>query len=105
MYRAFLTIEEDEGIPFHRIRYFKIWDRIVWDRESRLDLLTPGYARPTAHQCVASPLSLSLSQSTITIVVCVCGGAHHNRGLVQNVGGGGGAVHHGNASREARHRV
>jgi uncharacterized protein (UPF0248 family) len=44
MHRAFLTIEEDEGIPFHRIRYFKIWDRMVWDRESRLDLLTPGYA-------------------------------------------------------------
>lgn len=41
-YTAFLTIEEDEGIPFHRIRYFKIWDRMVWDRESRLDLLTPG---------------------------------------------------------------
>jgi hypothetical protein len=29
MHRAFLTTEEDEGIPFHRVRYFKIWDRMV----------------------------------------------------------------------------
>lgn len=38
----FKGVHEDykEGIPFHRIRYFKINDRIVWDREQKIDLLT-----------------------------------------------------------------
>lgn len=35
-------VHEDykEGIPLHRIRYFKINERIVWDREQKIDLLT-----------------------------------------------------------------
>ena len=32
--------EDKEGIPQHRIRYFKINQKIVWDREQRIDLLT-----------------------------------------------------------------
>lgn len=38
----FKRVHEDykEGVPFHRIRYFKINDRIVWDREQKIDLLT-----------------------------------------------------------------
>ena len=32
--------EDKDGVPFHRIRYFKINEKIVWDRENRIDLLT-----------------------------------------------------------------
>lgn len=32
--------EDKEGVPLHRIRYFKINDRIVWDREQKIDLLS-----------------------------------------------------------------
>lgn len=32
--------EDKEGVPFHRIRYFKINGRVVWDREQKIDLLT-----------------------------------------------------------------
>ncbi|CAG8513166.1 6467_t:CDS:2, partial [Acaulospora colombiana] len=43
--------EEDE-IPFHRIRYFKIAStgQIVWDREKRVDLITRNYAGPSSSQ-------------------------------------------------------
>jgi uncharacterized protein (UPF0248 family) len=34
--------EDKEGVPLHRIRYFKINQTIVWDREQRIDLIT-GY--------------------------------------------------------------
>jgi uncharacterized protein (UPF0248 family) len=38
----FKNVHDDyrDGIPLHRIRYFKINDEIVWDREKRIDLLT-----------------------------------------------------------------
>ena len=32
--------EDKDGIPLHRIRYFKINNKIVWDREKKIDLLT-----------------------------------------------------------------
>lgn len=32
--------DDKDGIPLHRIRYFKINNLIVWDREQRIDLLT-----------------------------------------------------------------
>ena len=41
-FNEFKGVHEDykKGIPLHRIRAFKIRDRIVWDREKRIDLLT-----------------------------------------------------------------
>lgn len=41
-FNDFKGVHEDykEGIPLHRIRYYKINDKIVWDREKRVDLLT-----------------------------------------------------------------
>ena len=41
-FNDFKGVHEDyrEGIPLHRIRHFKINDKIVWDREKRIDLLT-----------------------------------------------------------------
>jgi uncharacterized protein (UPF0248 family) len=32
--------EDKEGVPLHRIRYFKVNGTIVWDREQRIDLIT-----------------------------------------------------------------
>lgn len=32
--------EDLEGVPLHRIRYFKINDTIVWDRDRKIDLIT-----------------------------------------------------------------
>jgi uncharacterized protein (UPF0248 family) len=32
--------EDKDGVPLHRIRYFKINEIVVWDREQRTDLLT-----------------------------------------------------------------
>ncbi|CAF3411805.1 unnamed protein product, partial [Rotaria sp. Silwood2] len=31
---------QEHGIPMHRVRYFKISGRIVWDRTKKLDILT-----------------------------------------------------------------
>lgn len=40
-FNEFKGVHEDrDGIPLHRIRYFKINDKIVWDRETKLDLIT-----------------------------------------------------------------
>lgn len=40
-FSEFKGVHEDrDGIPQHRIRYFKISEKIVWDRENRIDLLT-----------------------------------------------------------------
>jgi uncharacterized protein (UPF0248 family) len=41
-FNDFKGVHEDykEGIPLHRIRYYKINNKIVWDREKRVDLLT-----------------------------------------------------------------
>lgn len=37
----FKGVHDDlEGIPQHRIRYFKIDDQVVWDREKKIDLLS-----------------------------------------------------------------
>lgn len=35
-------VDEHEGVPMHRIRYFKLNGQIVWDREKKIDLLTGG---------------------------------------------------------------
>lgn len=40
-FSEFKGVHEDrEGIPLHRIRYYKIKNKIVWDREKKIDLLT-----------------------------------------------------------------
>ena len=41
-FNDFKGVHEDykEGIPLHRIRHYKINNKIVWDREKRVDLLT-----------------------------------------------------------------
>ena len=37
----FKGVHEDlEGIPQHRIRYYKIDNKVVWDREKKIDLLS-----------------------------------------------------------------
>jgi hypothetical protein len=61
-------VDEYEGIPFHRIRYFKIGDQVVWDREARLDLLTPGYA----HTCYAHMLLLRSGEVSLVPNRDVC---------------------------------
>jgi hypothetical protein len=33
-------VEEYEGVPFHRIRYYKLNGAVIWDREKRINLLT-----------------------------------------------------------------
>ena len=42
-FNRFVTQEKEKfyntSVPFHRIRYFKYKDQIVWDRDSRVDLL------------------------------------------------------------------
>ena len=41
VFTEFKGVHEDrDGIPLHRIRYFKINEKIVWDRENRIDLLS-----------------------------------------------------------------
>ncbi|RNA21173.1 poly(A) polymerase [Brachionus plicatilis] len=40
-FNEFKGVHEDrDGVPLHRFRYFKINDKIVWDREKKLDLIT-----------------------------------------------------------------
>ncbi|CAF0847328.1 unnamed protein product [Brachionus calyciflorus] len=40
-FNDFKGVHDDrDGVPLHRIRYFKINDKIVWDREQKLDLIT-----------------------------------------------------------------
>jgi uncharacterized protein (UPF0248 family) len=41
-FESFKRIHEDSelGIPFHRIRYFKMNGDILWDRERRIDLIS-----------------------------------------------------------------
>lgn len=43
-FTKFVTLENERfyntSIPFHRIRHFKYKGNVVWDRESRLDLIT-----------------------------------------------------------------
>jgi len=45
-FKAYLRVEEYEGIPFHRVRYFKRKGHIVWDRRTRVDLLSSGLPLP-----------------------------------------------------------
>ncbi len=40
-FTEFKMVHDDrDGIPLHRIRYYKINEKIVWDRENKIDLLT-----------------------------------------------------------------
>ena len=40
-FNEFKGVHEDrDGIPLHRIRYYKINEKVVWDRKERIDLLT-----------------------------------------------------------------
>ena len=40
-FNEFKGVHDDrDGIPLHRIRHFKINDKVVWDREQRIDLLS-----------------------------------------------------------------
>jgi poly(A) polymerase len=41
-FNDFKGVHDDykDGIPLHRIRYYKICGKIVWDREKKIDLLT-----------------------------------------------------------------
>jgi hypothetical protein len=40
-FSEFKGVHDDlDGIPLHRIRYYKINEQIVWDREKKIDLLS-----------------------------------------------------------------
>ncbi len=41
-FELFKRVHEDSelGIPFHRIRYFKMNENILWDRKSKIDLIS-----------------------------------------------------------------
>jgi poly(A) polymerase len=45
----------NKDIPWHRLRYIRCGDIIVWDREQQLDLLASGQLPPTAWKTTAGP--------------------------------------------------
>mmetsp|Transcript_19740 Transcript_19740/g.33916 ORF Transcript_19740/g.33916 Transcript_19740/m.33916 type:complete len:469 (+) Transcript_19740:70-1476(+) len=55
----FRTVDEYEGIPFHRIRYFKRNGVVVWDRDARIDIITSFDPRQSSGSDPDSDLELS----------------------------------------------
>ncbi len=47
--REFLTVDNYEGVPFHRVRYYKFNGEKVWDRDARLDILSYRYPSSLTH--------------------------------------------------------
>lgn len=64
--------EDKEGIPQHRIRYFKINETIVWDREKKIDLITGagdiGHFFKTADS-IEAPMECERSSAPIDTVL------------------------------------
>jgi uncharacterized protein (UPF0248 family) len=55
----------DGDIPWHRIRYIRCKDIVVWDREQHLDLISSGHLPPFAWK--VNPADESLSMNKIAI--------------------------------------
>lgn len=61
----FKGVHEDlEGVPMHRIRYFKLNGTIVWDRDNRIDLLTGGSVSHLLQSQQNAPQTMEVTPSS-----------------------------------------